>query len=183
MKTCTECKEVKPLTEFHKNRSKPDGHVGKCKTCRTAEVKEWNKKNPDYKKGYRARNAEQIKTYNHEYYSENRESAIQYALAWQKQNPDAVRHYRHVRRAVIKGSGFPSDGWTALLNFYGAQCAKCSSTENLQLDHIVPLSKEGKHELQNTQILCGFCNISKGNRHTTDYRDSSKGILLDRLSR
>jgi len=35
-KDCTMCGITKPFTEFHKNRSMPDGHAKNCKKCRSA---------------------------------------------------------------------------------------------------------------------------------------------------
>jgi len=40
----------------------------------------------------------------------------------------------------------------------------CGSVESLNIDHIKPLSLGGKSEIENLQILCRFCNSSKGNR-------------------
>ena len=34
MKVCSKCKQSKPLSEFHKNRSLPGGHHYYCKPCR-----------------------------------------------------------------------------------------------------------------------------------------------------
>lgn len=34
MKKCRICEEEKELTEFHKNRLSPDGHISRCKECR-----------------------------------------------------------------------------------------------------------------------------------------------------
>ena len=33
MKTCSKCKEVKPLADFHRNRAKSDGRASYCKPC------------------------------------------------------------------------------------------------------------------------------------------------------
>ena len=33
MKQCRKCKEVKPLTDFHKNKSRKDGCNSQCKQC------------------------------------------------------------------------------------------------------------------------------------------------------
>ena len=53
---------------------------------------------------------------------------------------------------------------------YAAQegtCAGCRDPmrlHNLELDHIMPRSKGGRHTDANLQLLCGWCNRTKGNR-------------------
>ena len=38
-KRCRKCGEMKPLTEFHRNRSNTDGRTGSCAKCETEMVK------------------------------------------------------------------------------------------------------------------------------------------------
>jgi hypothetical protein len=45
----------------------------------------------------------------------------------------------------------------------GGRCVYCGSTENLQLDHIIPFSKGGATTLENLQLLCQPCNLKKSN--------------------
>lgn len=42
------------------------------------------------------------------------------------------------------------------------ECKKCGSKENLQVDHIIPVSKGGNDEMDNLQPLCADCNREKG---------------------
>jgi len=42
-----------------------------------------------------------------------------------------------------------------------ARCRRCRTTINLEVDHIVPLSKGGKTEEANLQTLCRRCNRRK----------------------
>lgn len=44
----------------------------------------------------------------------------------------------------------------------GHQCAWCGSPEELQIDHIFPVSRGGTDDEENLQTLCGTCNRRKG---------------------
>ena len=41
------------------------------------------------------------------------------------------------------------------------RCTSCGNDRNLQVDHIIPVSKKGKSRLKNLQTLCAKCNIGK----------------------
>lgn len=45
-----------------------------------------------------------------------------------------------------------------------ACCAVCGSTDRLQIDHKVPVSKGGRNKLSNLQALCEKCNSRKGTK-------------------
>ncbi len=42
------------------------------------------------------------------------------------------------------------------------KCVKCSSSEKLEFDHIIPVIKGGANTERNIQLLCESCNRSKG---------------------
>lgn len=52
----------------------------------------------------------------------------------------------------------------ALAERDGLFCQACSVTENLVIDHKKPLINGGFSVLENLQLLCNFCNRSKGVR-------------------
>jgi CRISPR/Cas system Type II protein with McrA/HNH and RuvC-like nuclease domain len=43
------------------------------------------------------------------------------------------------------------------------KCARCGGRENLEYDHIVPISKGGSNTARNIELLCEKCNRSKSN--------------------
>ena len=46
-------------------------------------------------------------------------------------------------------------------------CVTCGSSENLEYDHIVPISAGGKSELSNLQLLCRSCNRKKRSKRSS----------------
>ena len=53
---------------------------------------------------------------------------------------------------------------------YGRQEGKCAGCQtlfefrNLEVDHIIPRSRGGQDNEENLQLLCSFCNRTKGDR-------------------
>ncbi len=41
MKTCTGCKESKPLNEFHRDSRRPNGRMARCKRCKAKALRQW----------------------------------------------------------------------------------------------------------------------------------------------
>lgn len=58
----------------------------------------------------------------------------------------------------------PKDVVDAVWRRDGGKCVYCGSTENLQLDHIIPFSKGGATTVENLQLLCQKCNLQKSNK-------------------
>lgn len=50
LKTCSKCKEEKPRSEFHKNKSMEDGLQYRCKPCQKQAMAQYYKENSEKKK-------------------------------------------------------------------------------------------------------------------------------------
>jgi len=78
------------------------------------------------------------------------------------------------RRALsfgYEGEHFTEEEWLALMEFYGGRCLCCGSTENITVDHVIPLSLGGSNSIANIQPLCEGCNLDKG-QDVADYRQA-----------
>ena len=51
--------------------------------------------------------------------------------------------------------------YSALVEQYGEQCLNCADTDNLAIDHILPIAKGGLSQFDNLQLLCAECNRIK----------------------
>jgi len=71
---------------------------------------------------------------------------------------------KYVRRVREGGGTIKRSEWIEKLKIVGNKCTYCSSTNSIELDHIVPLSKGGINSIQNAQPLCRSCNRKKSNR-------------------
>jgi len=63
-----------------------------------------------------------------------------------------------------KRISIPQDIQDSVWNRDGGKCVLCGSQENLEFDHIIPISKGGATTYRNLQLLCQNCNRSKSDK-------------------
>ena len=63
-----------------------------------------------------------------------------------------------------KRHSIPSEIRKIVFNRDNGRCNKCGSEDDLQFDHILPVSKGGATTIENLEILCQTCNLSKSNK-------------------
>jgi hypothetical protein len=109
-KVCRACKEGKPLYDFSKRRSSPDGLDYRCRACASIEKALYYKENLDKirakKKEDRKNNPEKFKEKDRARYKRNSEKAKAHAAARRKDHPEEVRarkkkYYEENREAII----------------------------------------------------------------------------------
>ena len=71
-KICVYCKEVKDVTEFHKNKNKSDGLQDTCKICRKLKSVEQYESRKKYTQEWYQKNKEKVKQRSNLRYSNNR---------------------------------------------------------------------------------------------------------------
>ena len=76
----------------------------------------------------------------------------------------------HDDRPKRRKSGFgPSTGtFKRIAARDGFRCLVCHSTDELTIDHDIPLSRGGTNDDGNLQLLCGPCNSRKGSSTTAE---------------
>lgn len=164
MRYCPKCDEE---TERYKS--------GDCKLCARRRGRKYYVENKDavyrrYRKWIKA-HPEKEAEYGKRYRDAHPGEATIRQAEWRRKNPEksiATMH-RYQARKKNAGGSVSGEEWKLVLEFYG-KCLICGATDDLTMDHIIPLSKGGDHAVDNIQVLCLSCNCGKCNRDSVDYR-------------
>lgn len=153
---CTLCLKEKNFGNFNKCKKGKYGIRSQCKEC--------------------------DKKYNQQYNLKNAERRANYTKEWHGKNPDynklynasdkgkaALKAKAHNRRALKSKNGgvHSSDDILNLFKLQSGKCVYCNNdlvvnkTKKFELDHIIPLNKNGTNGIENLQLLCMKCNRSK----------------------
>lgn len=93
-KKCTKCGELKPLSEFGKDKSKKDGFRPSCKKCDAVVKRIWRSNNKEkvaeYKLKYREDNREKIAEYKRIYNKANADKIAKQKREYNKKNKDKI---------------------------------------------------------------------------------------------
>jgi len=105
-------------------------------------------------------------------YSFRREARIFYSKLYALRNPDKVKIWKakyYVKKKKIPGRITVED-WLEIKKKFNYTCPMCNKKEpeiKLTIDHIIPLSRGGKHIKDNIQPLCLSCNGKKKDKILT----------------
>lgn len=100
----------------------------------------------------------------HEHYVLHPERYAFLRKQWATNNRERVKSYSEKRRALKRGveSDLTPAQWLAILEAYKHRCAYCGKHfDRLTQDHVIPLSKGGKHTASNIVPACQPCNSKK----------------------
>lgn len=136
---------------------------------------EWRKRNPerDRENARRYQRTSKAKAYKRQWLEANRDLMREYQRDWQKRNPEKVAAWRQSTRAKRKQAevrDVTSDDWRRLVARYRGECAYCGQVCQPTIDHVVPLSRGGRHSIGNIVPACWSCNFSKNARTIVEWR-------------
>jgi len=178
-KACTRCGELKKLVDFAILKAGLGGSESRCKECKRTYYQEnkeqciersraWTAANKDkvakYTRTHRKENPESRKMIYRRYRERHADRLRESARNWRRKNPDKVRLRNNLRRAQRNSlpNTLTKDQQDRLFLKFNNTCALSGHEDNIQLDHVIPLSTGfGGTTYENTIPLRGDLNSSK----------------------
>jgi 5-methylcytosine-specific restriction endonuclease McrA len=116
---------------------------------------------------WQSQNKEKISKAAKAWKENNKERRKQADKEWTQNNPEKVRErgrrrrarkYNAVQNAIITVT---HEDIELLKQAFDQSCVYCGSKEKLTIDHIIPLARDGAHDIANLLPCCKSCNSSK----------------------
>lgn len=133
-----------------------------CRAANSAYMRAWRRQNPArdraIAKKSRERNADAVKARQAD---------------WVRRNKDKHHAGTRRRRALVASAEtfiVSAKDWHRLVERYRGCCAYCGRSGRMTMDHVVPLSRGGRHSIGNLLPACRTCNSSKRQRLLVEWR-------------
>lgn len=187
-KRCSRCGETKPLDDFYRAKSRPDGRQAYCKQCKKSVYSQYAKENAEsvkeafrawsannradraeYLANWRAENAAAKADYNRKWRKENRARHSEYHKEYRRKRAGYYRAKKAAYRAAVNEAtvhSFTEEDLSMKLEYWGGRCAYCrvELSGGFHWDHWRPISKGGSHSVSNLHPACAACNLAKSNK-------------------
>lgn len=185
-KRCSKCKEIKPVSEFGRDRRNKDGLNCYCKICKKAQNDHQRDYRIEYYRQYYRLEREAFSAWKEErgmvdHPSTTRpkgDSVIvkqrklkydkEYSREYRKDHPDYCRKTCHNYRAkkLAKSGELTKDEIVSCLTFFGGNCAYSGVPigSTYHLDHIIPLSQGGQNTIYNIVPCLPTVNLIKSTK-------------------
>lgn len=162
---CIHCGESKDENCFYNDKHKPSGKKPRCKACDKLSLNMERRR--EYEKEYRQKNSarryaivKKSMKKNAEHHKEKRRQYLQTPEGRRAHRKQTQNRVARVKAAFVEA--------VDVVELYEAQngicylCAGFFELSEMECDHVIPLSRGGKHQKSNCKMACITCNRSKG---------------------
>lgn len=143
-KRCNDCQLDLDVALFAKRAASPDGLQHKCRACQSLLYRRWQRKHIDQE--------------------------VARVRRWKQANRPKKKLADLVTRARKHNAEIREVSEREIRRLLDSPCSACGTKGEAHIDHIIPLSRGGRHAVGNLQALCRDCNSSKGKRTMTEWK-------------
>lgn len=150
--------------EYYNNNKQ---HINGLKRQNRSSNSELREKDINRSKEYYKNNKKELQYKMKLYYQNNKESIKLYQKKYREENKEYLLQKNRARSLKITNTINQVD-IDNLISNYNSMCAYCGilvvKGNNLHIDHVTPLSREGAHNINNLVPSCQTCNLQKGSK-------------------
>jgi 5-methylcytosine-specific restriction endonuclease McrA len=188
-KACLDCNQIKDFDDFYNQSSSSDGKNTYCKSCFSQRNKISRSKNPERLKRevakWRESNKQQVITTKKAWRVKNKSIIASQKRVWAKNNPEKIKEMyersyaknpelfilnANKRSKRLKGVETKLITTKDYARLYKMPCIYCGSNLKIEVDHIQPINKNGRHSIGNLAPACRSCNRSKSDLFVMQWR-------------
>ena len=170
-----------PYADIEKQRKAQREYYYRNKLACQERAKKWKKDNPERDKEHKAtyvkndpeRRKEQTRISVAKFRKNNLEHCRKYNRQYKIDNPDVIQSAKAIRRMKKWGSyKLLSKEEKAMCRSFYTKAKERNQDSKIKyvVDHIIPISKGGKHNPNNLQVVPESWNIHKGNKLWGKYK-------------
>jgi 5-methylcytosine-specific restriction endonuclease McrA len=131
----------------------------------------YNKKPESKIRSNRYNHSEKGKLYHRKYIKDNYDKW----LTRQRKN-QVIRRIRKTNNEIFTISN------KDMRRLLSSKCAVCESYDKIHIDHVIPVSRGGRHSIGNLQPLCQGCNLSKNNKLNIEWKSWKQTMKRSNLN-
>lgn len=173
MKSCSSCKEIKAFSEFGFNKALKSGYNSACRKCikerSRVQYQKHREKRLQEKAEYREEHRELLKLNAREY----RRRAWDVSKEWRIANRDKIRDTSARRRERIRQQRVGIISMKYIERLLEKPCVYCGGKAS-EIDHVIPISRGGKHSIGNIVSCCQSCNQKKSTKLVIEWKAIGK---------
>ena len=166
---CIKCKKDLPLADFYNDKSKHSGKKPRCKKCDSLSIDKDRRRNYEAEYWSHPDRIEKKRKKQRDHMSANKEKYKEKRKEYLKTDKGIAMYRRQTqKRYAMRKAAFVED--VDPLGVYQSQdgicylCGEWFEFKEMELDHVHPIAKGGKHEQTNCKMACAPCNRSKGSK-------------------
>lgn len=175
---CKECKSEYDKEYYLRKREEKKQKSHLYYINNKDKVREYIEKNKDKIKirshNNYLKNIEKHRKHNYDFYHSHKESVKLNRKIWGQEHTFLNKLYSKICLAKRRCSGeIKTSDLKSILLRQNNKCDYCGvelNEENMQLDHIIPVSKGGDNSLDNIHFVCKNCNLRKFTREEKEFK-------------
>lgn len=176
-RVCIDCSQAKDLAEYYLyTNGKP---YIRCKACHKLKKQQNRQQYPKTYASYQQRiywlDPEIARKRSRDWAADNRSKVSEINRKHSKKYPEKMREKRARRRARAEKNGIFFITSKEKLKLYKSPCFYCGSKVSIQLDHVIPIARGGRHSIGNLVAACAKCNNQKKARYIMEWRLGMSG--------